>query len=242
MCTLAVFQSVFREAPLVVAANRDERLDRASAGPQIWPQEPLLAPRDLVAGGTWWALHSSGLFVALTNRAQAYFGERRSRGLLVRDVAVTGSVSAAAEFVDRLQPRDFNGFHLVVTDGRRGLLAVNSGESIRVEPIGTGLLVVSERSFGAAPQSRDAHAEERFAALIDQPLDLDAIEAVLRTHEGGPLDSVCVHVPEMNYGTRSGTVLALDGLSGTLRYAKDAPCRAPFQDLTDVLAEFRALA
>jgi hypothetical protein len=39
-------------APLILAANRDERLTRASSGPSLWTGEAFVAPRDEEAGGT----------------------------------------------------------------------------------------------------------------------------------------------------------------------------------------------
>lgn len=41
------------ESPLVIAANRDERLDRPASGPTRWAGEKFFAPRDEQAGGTW---------------------------------------------------------------------------------------------------------------------------------------------------------------------------------------------
>src|SRR5580698_8268449 len=53
MCTLVAFIRVWPGSALVVAANRDERLDRAASGPTRWAGEKFFAPRDEVAGGTW---------------------------------------------------------------------------------------------------------------------------------------------------------------------------------------------
>jgi uncharacterized protein with NRDE domain len=69
MCTLVAFISAWHGSPLVIAANRDERLDRAASGPTRWVGERFFAPRDDQAGGSWLGLHDSGLFVGVTNRA-----------------------------------------------------------------------------------------------------------------------------------------------------------------------------
>src|SRR5262249_49106759 len=69
MCSWVAAVAVFPEWPLVVAANRDERLDRAASGPRLWPgSPPFIAPVDEVAGGTWLGLNWFGLFVGVTNR------------------------------------------------------------------------------------------------------------------------------------------------------------------------------
>ncbi|MDR9382369.1 MAG: NRDE family protein, partial [Natronomonas sp.] len=54
MCTLIVAWRVFDDAPVCVAANRDEATDRPSSPPRVREGDrPVLAPRDERAGGTW---------------------------------------------------------------------------------------------------------------------------------------------------------------------------------------------
>lgn len=53
MCTLVIAARVVPGSPLVVVANRDELLDRASSPPRLWEERTrFVAPRDDVAGGT----------------------------------------------------------------------------------------------------------------------------------------------------------------------------------------------
>jgi uncharacterized protein with NRDE domain len=82
MCVLAMLLEPGR---LLVAANRDERVDRPSAPPaEVEPG--VVAGRDLLAGGTWLGVNSHGLFVALTNRKiPASTPDAPSRGLLARE-------------------------------------------------------------------------------------------------------------------------------------------------------------
>ena len=54
MCTLIASVGQVPGLPIVVAANRDEALDRPSSPPSLWHlQPPFIAPRDERAGGTW---------------------------------------------------------------------------------------------------------------------------------------------------------------------------------------------
>ena len=88
MCTLIVLHRCFADAELLVAANRDEYLDRPAEPPALrrWNGRTVLAPRDVRAGGTWLGLNDAGVFAALTNRPNATPDPtRRSRGLLVVD-------------------------------------------------------------------------------------------------------------------------------------------------------------
>src|SRR5206468_12767125 len=106
------------ERPLVVAANRDERLDRPAAAPFLWSGSPrFIAPRDELAGGTWLGLNEHGLFVGLTNRAGAAPDPtRRSRGLLVTDALGAASAAELAARIALLDPRAHSPFLLVWAD------------------------------------------------------------------------------------------------------------------------------
>jgi uncharacterized protein with NRDE domain len=235
MCTLACWIGSHPWAPLVVAANRDERLGRPSRGPFLWPGTPrLVAPRDEVAGGTWWALNQHGLFVALTNRAGANTDPgRRSRGQLVLDVARYATLVEAAGLLRRLEPGAYNGFHLLATDGVSGVLAVDDGEKNKVSRVPAGFYVVTERSFAAAETSRD----ERVRELLTGFPDVEGLQTLLRQHDPDPFQSLCVHLPGIDYGTRSSTILAFGGSAPTLRYAPGPPCTTDWRNMSGLLAE-----
>ena len=87
MCLIALAYKVHPEYPLILAANRDEFLDRPADPARFWPAEPhVLAGRDRKAGGTWMGITTTGHFAALTNyrdlRTTPVQGP--SRGVLVR--------------------------------------------------------------------------------------------------------------------------------------------------------------
>lgn len=92
MCTLILGRDVLGNGTVVLAANRDERRDRASEPPALLHDVPLVAGgRDAVAGGTWLAVREGRAVIALLNRRDGAGAappkERRSRGLLALDVA-----------------------------------------------------------------------------------------------------------------------------------------------------------
>src|SRR4051812_14194719 len=119
MCTLVVAAQVFEDHPLVVVANRDEQWGRASLPPSMWPggsncasgprpASPdlrFLAPKDLVAGGTWLGINAAGVFVGITNR---FLGpkdpDRVSRGVLVAEALAMSSARAIHEAMSKVPP------------------------------------------------------------------------------------------------------------------------------------------
>lgn len=260
MCVLVAWLQQFPGHPLVVAANRDERFSRPSSPPFLWPSPAdagaagadagtdasprLVAPRDDVAGGTWWAVSdggkspAGGLFVGITNRAGTPPDpKRRSRGLLVVDIAREPSLEAAERRLRALDPASHNGFHLLVATKEGALRAVNDGERIDCVLLEPGLHVISERSFGAMPVSRDDVVRSVFQSLPTDRLRIDDISRALGTHEDDPWQSVCVHPDLPDYGTRSSSILAFadDPASELLLHADGPPCTTPLSDRSDLL-------
>jgi uncharacterized protein with NRDE domain len=154
VCTLVLAAHVFAGYPLVVIANRDEYLDRASSPPRLWPsgpsRAPFIAPRDDVAGGTWLGVSAAGVFVGITNR---YLGPqddtRVSRGALVTDALALPSARAIHDAMATVPASRHNGFHLVYADEHDVLATASSGTHIAQLTLGKGIHAITERSFGA---------------------------------------------------------------------------------------------
>ena len=238
MCTLVLASHVFEGYPLVVVANRDERLDRRSSPPFVWPQG-FLAPRDEEAGGTWIGVNAAGVFVAITNRYLGpNDGSRVSRGALVSDALALGSARAIHESLAGLSGRRHNGFHLVYADGTDTLATASNGEHVAQVTLGHGVHVITERGFGAGDDSprreRIRSAWERLA--LPPALDLPRLSRLLTDHnDSGASDrdsllgATCIHIPGMGYGTRSGAALSLDTHGTThMLWAEGPPCTTPF--------------
>ena len=84
MCLVALAWNVHPRWRLVAAGNRDELHARPTAALARWSEAPILAGRDLRAGGTWMGLGPHGRMAVVTNvrngRAPPYAGP--SRGAL----------------------------------------------------------------------------------------------------------------------------------------------------------------
>ncbi len=240
MCTLVVFHRVVPHAPLFIAANRDEFLDRPAEGPAL-RAGGVVAPRDLREGGTWMGLNRDGLFAGLTNRSVGRPRDplRRSRGHLVFEVLRSArSAASAARRLEGLPSGVFNPFHLLVADGASAWLAVYE-DVPKVFALRPGVHVIGNRDPLGAQGPKEERLLRRLEPLAGRPLDrvLAGAEACLADHgDGDPDRAPCVH--RAGYGTRSSALLALGGpRGGRLFFAAGPPCRAPFHDQSALLRE-----
>jgi uncharacterized protein with NRDE domain len=243
MCTLIVLHRRVPGLPLVVAANRDEYLDRPTEGPTLRETEagPIVAPRDLRAGGTWLGLNPRGLFAAVTNRpTEQPDPKRRSRGLLVTEVLGSSSVAEAARKLTTLEVGAYNPFNLFVAD-RDEQFAITYEEKPRVVRLSPGATVIGNADPNAAPTPKLERLEQRVEVAAESPAGevLDALAEICRSHEDGgdPFRDACVHAGR--YGTRSSTLISLGDRAGhmCLRHSDSAPCKAPYRDFTPLLHE-----
>jgi hypothetical protein len=236
VCTLVLAAQVFAGSPLVVIANRDEHLDRASSPPRLWPaRTPFIAPRDDVAGGTWLGVNAAGVFVGITNR---YLGPkddtRTSRGALVTDALSLPSARAIHEAMATVPASRHNGFHLLYADAHDVLATASNGTHIAQLTLGSGIHVITERSFGAGDDApRRARIDAAWTRLTSPlpHLDLDRLSRLLTEHDDSDLlAATCIHVPGLRYGTRSGSAIALaaDPTKSRMLWAEGPPCTTPF--------------
>ena len=249
MCTLIVAWDVFEEAPVVVAANRDEAVDRPSTPPRRRPGSEggpaVVAPRDEQAGGTWIGYNDSGVFAGLSNRwSDRDLAGERSRGLLVGDALAERDVGAAVRAAESAVATDeYEGFNLVVAGAEAAVLLEWDGR-LSVSEFEPGVHVVMNAGFDDAfrevpGQGEAARAQAESSALVREALQPELDESaddwleraadVLGDHDYG----VCVH--RNGFGTRSSSLISLrsDG-TATYRYADGPPCETAFEPVADV--------
>ena len=123
MCLIAFAWGASERFPFVIAANRDEFLERPTAPLSLW-QSPsgasILAGRDLKDGGTWMGFSPSGRFAMLTNVREPLAtpptqpSQPISRGGLAMGW-LTSDLSAA-QWAKSIEPHRYQGFNLIVGD------------------------------------------------------------------------------------------------------------------------------
>ncbi|MBD0276211.1 MAG: NRDE family protein, partial [Acetobacteraceae bacterium] len=106
MCTVVILRRPGEFWPVVLGANRDERLDRAWDPPAAWwPDRPgVVGGRDRDAGGTWMAANGAGVVAAVLNRPGSLGRApgKRSRGELPLMALERGTAEAAAGVIAAL--------------------------------------------------------------------------------------------------------------------------------------------
>ncbi|MFP9192071.1 NRDE family protein [Natrialbaceae archaeon A-CW1-1] len=253
MCTLILAWQVFESHPVTVAANRDERLDRASEPLGVYATDPeVIAPRDTSAGGTWIGINAAGLFAGITNRwTDVDLAGERSRGHLVADALARESATAARDvIVDAVERTEYDGFTLVVADADSAL-ALEWDGSLRITAFEPGVHVVANtgiddrfdipdhRSEVARRQAENARAVRRTLSAAVSEADsssawLERAAAVLADHEYG----VCVH--GNGYGTRSSSLIAL-GVPSHYLFADGPPCQTAFRSVGGAESQSRTM-
>ena len=254
MCTLIVFDRVVPGFPLVIGSNRDEYYARPSAVParlnsQVAGGPPIVAPQDLMAGGTWMGINASGLFVGLTNcRTETPDPEARSRGQLVFDALAFHSARGARQAVNPMNKHQYNPYFLLAADGRETFLVSADGErggeqGPKTQALEPGIHVVGNLPPGH-PEAERLDWIQGQAEALSPAAGIESLFAglreILRVHMdvSNPRRGACVHTPL--FGTRSSTLAALGHESWHLHHAEGPACESKFKDLSPLLQQLRS--
>ena len=228
MCTVIVLVRPGHAWPLLLAANRDERLDRPWDPPgRHWPQRPrLVAGRDRLGGGTWMAIED-GRLAAVLNRPGSLGPQpgKRSRGglplLALADEDAMLSLDAA-------QYRTFN---MVIAD-RRGARFVRGQGTGRAEgwALPPGLSIITAHDPNDLGSPRTARHLPRFAAAaVPAPPDWSAWQALL-ADDAGPRAAALNVPPRDGFGTTSASLVGIPEAGPPVwLFAAGPPDRAPFE-------------
>jgi len=244
MCTLIAFWRAVPGYDVVLGMNRDESAARPADPPSFLEGDPpVVAPRDLKAGGTWIGVNGKGLCIALSNRRGRNSETARSRGRLVLDVLRAPTVAAVDILLqNEVRDHEYNYWNLMAMSrpelrffhydgrlstsrGREGLnVLTNEGANLSSDP---KVQTIKRLAPGGPPRSiEDA---------------IGGLQAVLRTHDSDrDRASLCVHT--VFGGTVSSTIFALsnaDPQENVLLYAPGPPCTTAYRAYDEAIRRLR---
>lgn len=250
MCTLIVLYRPAHEWPVLIAANRDEMLNRPWQPPgRHWPDRPnVVAGLDELGGGSWFGLNDDGVAAGIMNRAGTLgpAADKRSRGELVLEALDHADAKTAAEALSHIDPAAYRAFNLVIADCRR-VYWLRYDESrdqgrIDVTPLtpGNSMLTAYDLNDEASARIRRYLPQVRAAAVPDPARDdWSAWERLLGNRDAdanAEREGAMNVVTDFGFGTVSSSLLALPaperyGVKPRLRFAAGRPDQAEFRDV-----------
>lgn len=213
MCTVVLLLRPGHAYPVMLAANRDERIDRAWDSPAaFWPDRPgVMAGRDRTAGGTWMGMNRHGVLATVLNR-QGTLGPaagKRSRGELPLIALEHPTAAAAVAAVTALDAGEWRGFNMVIADahGAHFLHGLGRGQAeARALPAGVHMVTAHEPNDPDSP--RVARHLARFQATPPPAPDDWAGWQEILADRTGPEGTEINIPPRGGFGTVSAAFVA----------------------------------
>lgn len=248
MCTLIVLHRPGHAWPVLVAANRDEMLDRPWRPPgRHWPERSnVVAGLDERGGGSWFGLND-GVAAAVMNRGGTLgpAAGKRSRGELVLEALDHADATTAAEALAHLNPSAYRAFNLVIADSDKAYWLRHTeapGGRIDVKPLAPGISMLTAFDLNDESSARIRRYLPRFRdAPVPDPEsgDWSAWQALLASREsdaGTAREGAMNVVTDVGFGTVSSVCAALPargrfGIKPRLRFAAGRPDVAPFEEV-----------
>jgi uncharacterized protein with NRDE domain len=248
MCTLIILRRPYHDWPLIIATNRDEKIDRPSRPPgRHWPErDHVTAGQDSLAGGSWLGVNDYGLAAGILNHSDA-LGPRpelRSRGELTLEALEHAEAKAVAEAFRELNAQAYRPFNLFVGDANDAYWISSLNESgepgMRLTNIPIGVSMLTDKDLNDVNSPRIRHYLPRFIeAPSPEPSNNDwsAWQKLLaaKGFEDGtqPSDAMMI-LPDNGFGTVSSSLLALPSARFPPKkpcwiYADGAPDQATFE-------------
>ena len=242
MSLIAIQYRLVPEAPILVAANREERYDRPSGTPSIQSGKPrILCGSDEEAGGTWLGVNQNGLFVGCCNRRKmmpAFMS--RSRGMLCKDMLRAGSAQQAVDLcMEEVMTGKYKGANFVAADAEGGW-AIHAGDDVNTMPLTEGLNIIADQDLNSARDERVSMARRLLTLqTLDSPVKFLAIASKVFARAPSPAGRPSIVHRGDKVGTVSSTLISL-GIKprdAIFQYASGAPDRNKYEDFSPLLRD-----
>ena len=249
MCTFVILRRP-GNWPVLIAANRDEMIDRPWRPPgRHWPDRPeVVAGQDELAGGSWLGINDHGVVAGILNRHGSLGPApgQRSRGELVLEALDHADARAAAEALVHIEPAAYRTFNLMIADNRDGFWLRHADPSgtlpITVAALTPGLHMIASGDLDDDDLPRLKRYRPRFAAAAPpDPTrgDWTSWERLLTDAELAPGDaaqSVMRFDTGRGFATVSSSLIALPSAAhpergAHFRFAAHQPQASPWRDV-----------
>jgi uncharacterized protein with NRDE domain len=238
MCTVVVLVRPRHAWPVVLVANRDERVDRAWDPPSAWWREypDIIAGRDRTAGGTWMGINDHGMTAAVLNRPGSLgpAAGKRSRGELPLLALAEASRADAVNTIVSVDAGLWRGFNLVIAD-RTGASFIRGADYGRptAQRLPRGVSMITAHDPNDMESPRVARHLARFrAAAAPEPHNWEAWRAILADRSGRAGEQINVE-PRGGFGTVCSSFLAIPAKGEAVwLFAAGPPDQAPFELVT----------
>jgi len=229
MCLIFIAWRAHPQVPLFVAANRDEAHARPTAPAHWWndTEPPILAGRDLSAGGTWLGLTRSGRFAAITNYRDPARPVKSgpSRGALACRLLSSGAPVGALLGELAQSAAQYNPFSVLFSDGHE--LAIFESVVGRGRVLPAGRYALSNHLLDTPWPKVQMLRSQMLTAAGEVPDTATAL-ALLRDERPAPDEALprtgvslerervlsSIFVRDSTYGTRCSTLVRMDREGG----------------------------
>ena len=242
MCLLALQYKSVPEAPILVAANREEAYDRPSLIPAIQPGKPrVLSGVDARAGGTWLGVNQNGLFVGAANRPKLFQPQSpKSRGLLCRELLRANSARHAVDIaMEELTANKYDGVNFMIAD-YESAWAVHGGDDANVSELDEGLNIISSYDLNDLRDERQKLARRLLTLqTLDSAVKFLAVASKAFARPPAAPDRPGMIVRGKERGTVSSTLIALGKKprDAIFQYANGSPETARYEDYSPLLRD-----
>jgi uncharacterized protein with NRDE domain len=220
MCLIFFAYKSHPDFNLVLAANRDEFLNRPSAKLSKW--DGIYGGQDLKSGGTWLGITENGKFCAITNiRSLEQIENAPSRGDIVKNYLTCDDLPNDY-LSDLMNDSDiYNGFNLVLGD-RASCFHFNNKER-KINKLQPGVYGLSNATLNT-PWPKLSKGKKRFEELMKKSsFNKDEYFNLLRDDSKPPAAELpetgvglewekilsSIHIESESYGTRCASLIAM---------------------------------
>lgn len=242
MALIAVQYQLVPEAPVLIAANREERFSRTSQNPSIQSGKPrVLCGFDKEANGTWLGVNQNGLFVAVGNRRKELpTFISRSRGLLCLDMLRAESARQALEVcMEEVNSGKYQGANFVFADAESGWV-VHAADEVNAVPLREGLNIISDRDLNDESDPRVDMAKRLLTLqMLDSPVKFLARASMVFARGPSPPGRPSIVMRGNEWGTVSSTLISLGAKprDAIYQYSSGPPDRSKYEDFSPLLRD-----